>query len=254
MSILTHLRTHPFPVVARFERVVAVSFAFPEAVLRPLVPNALEIDAYEGLGFVTVAMVWTKQLRPAGLPAFLGQDFFLAGYRVFTRLRDDSGRRLRGLKIMRSETDKRRMVWAGNLLTRYYYRHVSVVIQESGAETRVQTSLGDGTPTLDLTFESRAESVSLPKGSPFPDWHAARLFAGPMPFTFSPESDGTFVVIEGSRQDWVPRPVVVKQWRVGLFDEPPLLGTTPVLANAFAVEGVSYRWEKGRIVRPGSAT
>src|ERR1043166_7207305 len=238
MSILTHLRTHPFPVVARFERVVAVSFAFPEAVLRPLVPNALEIDTYEGLGFLTVALVWTKQLRPAGFPAFLGQDFFLAGYRVFTRLRDDSGRRLRGLKIVRSDTDKHRMVWIGNLLTRYHYLHVSVAIQETGAETRVQTSR-NGTPTLDLTFESRPGSAVLPEGSPFPDWHVARLFAGPMPFTFSPQSDGTCAVIEGSRRDWVPRPVVVKQWRVGLFDEPPLLGTRPVLANAFAVEGVS---------------
>ena len=79
VSFLENLRKHPFPVVARFERVVAVSFAFPETVLRPLVPNGLEIDTYEGLGFVTVAMVWTKRLRPAGFPAFLGQDFFLAG-------------------------------------------------------------------------------------------------------------------------------------------------------------------------------
>jgi hypothetical protein len=248
---LESLKRHPFPVVARFERVVAVSFAFPEATLRPLVPEALEIDTYEGFGFVTVAMVWTKQLRPAGFPAFLGQDFFLAGYRVFARLRDESGRRLRGLKIVRSETDKRRMVWFGNLTTGYHYRHVKLEIHESGAETRVQTSLANGTPTLDLIFDSRTESAALPDGSPFPDWHTARLFAGPMPFTFSPEEDGSFVVIEGSRQDWVPRPIAVKQWQVGLFDEEPLRGTKPILANAFAVEGVSYRWQKGRLVRPG---
>src|SRR5260221_24673 len=173
-TFLEHLRKHPFPVVAWFERVVAVSFAFPETVLRPLVPIGLEIDTYEGLGFVTVAMVWTKQLRPAGFPAFLGHDFFLAGYRVFSRLRDESGRRLRGLKILRSETDKQRMVWLGNLLTGYRYRHVRVVVQEAGTETHVRTSLGDGTPTLDLAFESRVESATLPKGSPFPDWHAAR--------------------------------------------------------------------------------
>src|SRR5580765_8956542 len=122
MSFLQHLRRHPFPVVAWFDRVIAVSYAFPEAVLRPLVPSGLEIDVYDGLGFITVALVWTRRLRPAGCPAFLGQDFFLAGYRVFTRLRDASGRRLRGLKIVRSETAKRRMVSAGNLFTRYCYR------------------------------------------------------------------------------------------------------------------------------------
>jgi hypothetical protein len=246
------LRRHPFPVVAQFERVVAVSFGFPISALRPLVPNTLEIDSYEGLGFVTVALVWTSRLRPAGFPKFLGQDFFLAGYRVFTRLRDTSGRKLRGLRILRSETDKRRMVWVGNLLTRYCYRYINVVVRETDKETRVQTSFANGTPTLELAFEFRPESTALPQGSPFPDWHTARLFAGPMPFTLSPEHDGSIVVIEGSRQNWVPRPIAVRDWKVGLFEDPPLRESTPILANAFAVEAISYRWEKGRVVRSGA--
>jgi uncharacterized protein YqjF (DUF2071 family) len=251
-QLVNYLRRHPFPVVAWFERVVAVSFAFPEHTLRSLVPKGLEIDAYEGFGFVTVAMVWTKNLRPAGFPAFLGQDFFLAGYRVFTRL-SDGGRRLRGLKIVRSETDRRRMVWLGNLMTHYRYRYVNVRIRETEEQTRVETSLIDGTRTLDLTFASAAEAAPMPQGSPFGDWQTARRFAGPMPFTFSAENQDTFVVIEGSRQDWVPCPVSVKEWRVGLFNEMPLRETTPILANAFAVNGVPYRWKRGRIVRPGSA-
>ena len=251
MSFSRYLRRHPFPVIAHFERVVAVSFAFPENILRSLVPDALEIDTYEGLGFLTVAMVWTNKLRPAGFPVFLGQDFFLAGYRVFTRLREESGRRLRGLKIVRSETDKRRMVWLGNLMTGYRYRHVNLRVKEAGSETRVETSLADGSRTLALTFESPDVPVPLPEGSPFGDWHTARQFAGPMPFTFSPEDDGRFVVIEGSRQDWVPRPVRVNDWHVSLFHEAALRGTKPILANAFTVEGVSYRWKSGRMVRPG---
>lgn len=247
----TFLQRHPFPVVARFDRVVAVSFAFPEEVLRPLMPEGLEIDAHEGLGFVTVAMVWTRNLRPAGFPAMLGRDFFLAGYRVFARLRDGSGRTLRGLCILRSETDRRRMVWLGNLMTGYRYRRVQVRIRESEREVRVETTLSDGSKTLDLTFEIPEGTAALPEGSPFRDWKEARRFAGPMPFTFSPNRDGNFVVVEGSRQDWTPRPVVVKRWRVSLFDEVPLRGTSPLLANAFLVEGVSYRWERGRVVRPG---
>ncbi len=249
-QIANYLRRHPFPVVAWFDRVVAVSFAFPEATLRPLVPKGLEIDGYAGFGFVTVAMVWTKNLRPAGFPAFLGQDFFLAGYRIFTRL-NDGARRLRGLQILRSETDQRRMAFFGNLLTHYHYRQVNVRILEAAEVTQVQTSLADGTATLDLSFATADEGSLLPEGSPFQDWHTARRFAGPMPFTFSPEGDDRFVVIEGSRQDWVPRPVSVKQWRVGLFDEPPFRGAQPILANAFAVEGVSYRWKRGRVVRLG---
>jgi hypothetical protein len=115
--MLTALKRHPFPVVARFDRVVAVSFAFPEEALRAMVPRGLVIDSYEGFGFVTVALVWTRNLRPAGFPEMLGRDFFLAGTQIFTRLEDATGRRLRGLKIIRCETDKRTMVWAGNLIT-----------------------------------------------------------------------------------------------------------------------------------------
>ena len=248
--LVEYMRRHPFPVVAWFERVVAVSFAFPEETLRPLVPKGLEIDCHEGFGFVTVAMVWTKNLRPAGFPAFLGQDFFLAGYRVFTRL-NDGDRRLRGLKIVRSETDRRRMVWLGNLMTHYRYRHVNVRIHEANGTTRVETLLADGTPTLDLAFAPQDDAAPLPEGSPFGDWHTARRFAGPMPFTFSAENENTFVVIEGSRRDWAPRPVSIKEWYVGLFDEAPLRGTKPILANAFAVSGVFYRWKRGRIVRIG---
>ena len=221
--------------------------------MRPLVPDGLEIDCYEGLGFVTVAMVWTRRLRPAVFPAWLGQDFFLAGYRVFTRLRDESGGRRRGLNIVRSETDQRRMVWMGNLMTHYRYRHVQVRAQETNGRTRVETLCAAGKRSLDLTFESPAGEVPLPAGSPFGDWQSARRFAGPMPFTFSAEGDGSFVVIEGSRQNWVPRPILVRDWQVALFEEAPLRGTVPILANAFTVEGVSYRWKRGRVVRPGAA-
>ncbi|MES2437839.1 MAG: DUF2071 domain-containing protein [Verrucomicrobiota bacterium] len=248
---MNFLKRHPFPVVARFEQVVAVSFAFPEATLAPLVPAGLQIDGHEGLGFVTAALVWTRHLRPAGFPEFLGQDFFLAGYRIFTRLRDGSGRNLRGLKILRSETDKRRMVSLGNLMTGYNYRQVAVRIGKEGSDTHVVTTRPDGERTLDLTFDAETPDAVLPTGSPFADWRTARRFAGPMPFTFSPEADGRFVVIEGRRADWTPRPVAVRHWRVGLFDEAPFGGVTPVLANAFAVENISYRWERGRLISPG---
>ena len=247
--MISALKRHPFPVIARFDRVVAVSFAFPEEALRAMVPRGLAIDSYEGFGFVTVALVWTRKLRPAGFPEFLGRDFFLSGTRIFTRLENESGRRLRGLKIIRSETDKRTMVWAGNLMTSYNYRLARVNIDEEGAETRIVVKRMDG--EVSLRFDAESPDPGLPVGSPFPDWRTARRFAGPMPFTFSPESDGSFVVIEGSRDEWKPRPVEVKSWEVGLFNEVPLRDATPVLANAFVVEGVDYRWEKGRIVKPG---
>jgi uncharacterized protein YqjF (DUF2071 family) len=227
--------------------VIALSFAFPAEVVRPLVPPSLSMDLFNNLAFVTVAMVWTRALRPAMLPPAVGNDFFLAGYRVFTRFAEPSGRHLRGLQILRSETDKWSMVWSGNLVTRYHYRHVRVNIEQSGDDIRVHAT-HHGKPTFDIAVNVGGGDVALPNGSPFTDWKAARRFSGPMPFTFSPDSDQTMVVVEGSRQHWEPRPIRVDSWRVALFDESPLCNATPILANAFLVEDVAYQWKRGRIV------
>lgn len=86
------------------------------------------------------------------------------------------------------------MVWAGNLMTGYNYRLARVSIDETGAETRIVVKRPDGEVSLDLRFDAESPDPGLPEGSPFPDWRTARRFAGPMPFTFSPESDGSFVI------------------------------------------------------------
>jgi len=116
------LKRHPIPVVARFRRVLVLTYAFPQDLLRPLLPPGLELDTFHDFGFVAVALVQTERLRPAFLPRWMGQDFFLSGYRIFARFTTSSGRTLRGLRILRSDTDKPLMAFFGNLLTHYNYQ------------------------------------------------------------------------------------------------------------------------------------
>src|SRR5580704_7498600 len=114
------LKRHPFPVQAFFRQSLVLTYAFPSATLRPLLPPGLALDTYGEYGFLAIALVETEKLRPSFLPEALGRDFFLSGYRIFTRLRSPGGS-LRGLRILRSDTNHRWMVGAGNLLTHYHY-------------------------------------------------------------------------------------------------------------------------------------
>ncbi|MCB1132481.1 MAG: DUF2071 domain-containing protein [Verrucomicrobiae bacterium] len=240
-GMLGRLKRHPFPVVAHFDRVLALSFAFPADALSPFVPAPLELDVHGEHGFVTVALVWTRGLRPAGFPEILGRKFFLAGYRIFVRA-EDGNRRLRGLKILRSETDSRFMVWTGNLMTHYRYRNVTLEESDGWLRTRGP----DGTK-LEMRYDL-TEDTGLPEGSPFADWRAARRFAGPMPFTFDLEAPGGVIAVEGRRASWSPRPFRVESCHVAMFDEAPFRDCAPLLANAFVVENVDYRWEAGRLL------
>src|SRR5690242_11409164 len=102
-------KNHPFSVKAFFERSIVLTFAVPRDELKDLIPECLQLDTFnDQWAFIAVAFVQTKNLRPGGFPEFLGNDFFLSGFRIFVKYINNKGKRLRGLYILKSETDKKK--------------------------------------------------------------------------------------------------------------------------------------------------
>ncbi|MEO6323362.1 MAG: DUF2071 domain-containing protein, partial [Thermoanaerobaculia bacterium] len=233
-----------------------LTYAYPAELLTPLLPPGLTLDTYEGLGFLAIAMVQTRALRPAGLPRFLGRNFFLSGYRIFARHQNAQGKQMRGLRILRSDTDSRWMAAFGNLLTHYNYRHCGLT-ETRGANT-LSLSIETKGAEADLALHARLDPspTEPPHGSPFPDLAAARKFAGPLPFTFDYEHGShSLVIIQGVRTHWTPRPVEVEVTRNTFLSAPPFDRAPVRLANAFYLEDVPYRWEPGVLSKlPGKAT
>lgn len=243
--MLSLLKTHPFAVEAFFESSLVLTYAVPVAEVVPLLPPCLAPDTWQDAwAFVAVALVQTQGLRPAGLPRWLGRNFFLVGYRVFVRYTTGAGKRLRGLYILRSETDKKLMELAGNLLTHYRYATIDVAWQPTAEALAVTSRRADLRIRTSRPGPYPAE-VALPIGSPFATWAEARRFAGPLPFTFTYDAPSrTVLLVEGVREHWQPQPVAVTEQHVGFLST---LGFSEVrLASAFLVENIPYRWQKGR--------
>jgi uncharacterized protein YqjF (DUF2071 family) len=238
--MLAWLKTHPFPVEAFFEHSLVLTFAVPRTELAALLPPPLVPDTFnDDWGFLAVALVQTRQLRPQGFPAALGQDFFLIGYRAFVRYPSPTGKRLRGLYILRSETDKTCMTLLGNLMTHYRYHTVDITQQRTAGHLHIESQQAD----FHVILAPSGSDVALPPHSPFATWAEARRFAGPLPFTFS--ADGNhMLIVEGMREHWQPQPVAVASHHVGFLEK---LGFSQlILANAFAVNDIPYTWKKGR--------
>jgi hypothetical protein len=236
------LKRHPIPIEAWFRHCLVLTYALPESTLAPLLPRGLVLDTCRGHGFLAIAMVQTRSLRPAGLPASLGCDFFLTGYRVFARYRTAAGRTLRGLRILRSDADRSLMVLGGNLLTHYNYRKCRVVQTETAASVALSVRTPLSEADLDVEADLR-EGAALPEGSPFRDWREGRRFAGPLPFTFDHEARTDSIVrIRGVRQHWDPRPVRAAVTRATFLNRFP---AQPILASAFHTANIPYRWERG---------
>jgi hypothetical protein len=237
-------------MVAHFRHSLVLAYAFPRAVLEPLLPPPLVLDAHGNDGIAAVALVQTERLRPAFLPAALGRRFFLCGYRIFARLRHAQS--MRGLYILRSDTDKQTMVTFGNLLTHYRYRKADVRTAERSSTFEVEIKTPRGDADVHLTADLSAHPDTPPRGSPFADLREARRYAGPLPYTFDYERETSCVVlIRGVRSAWDPQPVTVDVRELTFFRQDLFGGVEPVLANAFHVADVDYRWQRGQLVKPG---
>ena len=85
------LQRHAFPIKAQLKASLVLAYAVPADVLMPLLPPGLRLDTYGDYGFLAIALVETQKLRPAFLLPSLGVDFFLSGYRIFTRYQTSGG-------------------------------------------------------------------------------------------------------------------------------------------------------------------
>ena len=236
------LKDHPFAVEAYFEHSIVLTFAVPKEALSALIPDCLTLDTFQDQwAFIAMAMVQTKGLRPKGTSKFMGNDFFLIGYRVFVRYTNQEGKRLRGLYILKSETDKKKMTFLGNIFTHYNY--TTTDIQQIEGEESIEISSVQS--RFHLVLDKRENNINLPEDSPFLDWKEARRYAGPLPFTFTYNEDSRqILIIEGVRQNWTPNPIQIKNYQ---FDYLKTLHfNNPILANAFIIKNIPYYWKKGK--------
>ena len=241
------LQRHPIPMTCHFDHCLVVTWALPVRALRPLVPPGLDLDTYDGhWGFVVIALVQARNLRPAFLPAWAGRDYALTGYRIFVKHRDRAGRIRRGLHILRSDTDKRSMKLGGNLLTHYRYRLAGIDIAPAEDRLDVRIVTPGAEADLYVVAQLAGAPAPLPATSPFRSDHDARRFAGPLPWTFDYEPmTRSIVMIRGRRSQWQPRQVAVHVRTCGFLEHAPFGTAEPRLASAFHVAGLDYGWERG---------
>ena len=236
------LRSHPFAVEAFFNNSTILTFAVAKEELEKYVPKPLRLDLFDDKwAFLTIAMVDTKNLRPKGFFKFLGQDFFLIGYRIFVRYQTSAGKNLRGLYIIKSETNKLSMEFFGNLFTRYAYTTTDIEQKIEGKTVEIKSKKSK----FDLKFSRLAENeVLLPESSVFPSWKEARRFVGPLPFTFEiVNKNKEVLIIEGVRQNWIASPIQVISANFDVLDS--FAFDNIHLSNAFEIRNVPYSWKKG---------
>jgi len=193
--MISFLKNHPFAVETHFESSIVLTYAVPKEELESLIPECLELDTFQDKwAFIAVAIVNTRELRPKGFPKFMGNNFSLIGYRIFVRYPNNAGKKLRGLYILKSETDKKKVEFLGNIFTHYNYSTTDIIETNEDNFKIIKSQKSDFIIKMDTTDNQKI----LPDNLPFENWKEARKFARPLPFTFSYNKEKKEVlIIEG---------------------------------------------------------
>ncbi len=240
--MLSFLKNHPFAVEAHFKSSLVLTFAVPKEQLQTFIPKCLELDTFDQKwAFVAMAIVKTTELRPKGFPKFIGNSFSLIGYRIFVKYINNDGKRLRGLYILKSETNKKKMEFLGNIFTHYNYSTTDITQVDNDHILEISSLKSN----FNIKVDFKEEDISLPDNSPFTSWKEARRYAGPLPFTFTynPETKKV-LIIEGVRESWIPKPIKIIDYNISFLAKLKL--NQPILANAFIINDIPYYWKKGK--------
>lgn len=266
--MLRQLRRHPFGMRAHFDQSLVITWALRPEVLEPFLVEGLSLDTFtdaDGVewGFAAAALVKLRQLRPSFAPLPLGLSDLMAGYRVFCTMQTPAeqgkpgdraggkagGKTMRGLRIIGSRTTHLALQAGANAATGYGYRRMRGEMRQEGRRLEVEMTTPDG--SADLTAVAHLDRSELPAESVFATPAQARRFAGPLPYTFSPDPEG-IVVVKADRNRWEPRAVAVEVEQATFFDVDPFAGAERRLASAFHVADVDYGWRPGQLHRIGT--
>lgn len=100
---------------------VSINYAVDPQALKRLLPEPLEPEIHRDRAWVQVLLSSLRDLRPQGLPALFGVNFYQVSYRAAVWFPDQEGRARRGGYFIRSETNHAVMRAVGNALAEFRF-------------------------------------------------------------------------------------------------------------------------------------
>lgn len=214
----------------------------PEADAWALLPPELAPVTHGGFAFLNTVVARMEAMRPQGLPAFLGLDYWHVGYRLYAKATTTDGDR-EGLYFLRSDCDRRILALAGNILSDFRFHTARIEVAGATSETSIRVETGGARVELNLSGETE---TGLSVGSPFETRAEAEAFLKYKPCGLATAARGRVNAIPIRRDEtaWQARPVQVLRQHWEFLDQFP--NAQPELV--FEVAPIEYHFGRGRIL------
>jgi hypothetical protein len=221
------------------DRRALVNFRIEPSRLDELLPRPLHPQLVSGWAIGGICLIRLKEIRPVGLPGFLGVRSENAAHRIAVEW-EENGERRTGVFIPRRDSSSRVNTLLGGRIF-------------PGFHHRADFSVDDGTGLVSIEMRSRdtVTSVSLrarigerlAAGSVFESVDDISEFFRKDPVGFSPKPDGRLQGLELETFAWSMLPLDVERVASSFFDDARRFPAGSVeFDSALLMRSIGHRW------------
>ena len=234
-------------MTGRLAECVLLAYRTPAASVRALLPAGLELVTHGDWAFWNIVVCRVADMRPAGLPAWLGISYQHVAYRLYTRARTADGTSIEGLYFLRSDADNTLIASTGNWLSDFRFHHARIDLRATDAAVELRVNSRNDRRGDARLSASETAVAELAPGSCFTSVAEAAAFLKYRPLGLAVDARrATLKLAEVFRdeQQWQERPLQVTAARWEFLES---LGQHDVrLEWASRVAPIYYRWRLGR--------
>lgn len=219
------------------DRRILVNFTADPAVVRPLLPAPFQPLLYRGRAVVGICLIRLRQVKPKGLPNWLGIRSENGAHRIAVEW-EEANQLRQGVYIPRRDTSMRLNALAGGRLFPGKHHLAAFQVREIGGSYAIGFTSADGTS---LHVEAQETSFFAPN-SVFPSLAAASAFFEQGAVGYSPAPHG----YDGLRlhtQQWQVRPLEVQRVQSSFFEDTTVFPAGSIqFDNALLMTNIEHEW------------
>lgn len=234
-------------------RRLLVNYRADPAVVRRLLPRPFLPKLHQGHAIVGICLIRLEEVRPRGLPPFLGVASENAAHRVAVEWKDETGTR-EGVYISRRDTDSVLTSLIGGRLFPGEHHRAAFSVLDDGSHIELAMQSRDDATAVRLVGD---DSNALPPTSCFASLAEASAFfeAGSLGYSATAAAtafDGLILKTAG----WRVRPLAVSDVHSSYFADPERFPAGSVeFDHALAMRDLEHEWvAAGELAVPDAET
>jgi hypothetical protein len=234
------------------DRRILVNYRVDPEALDAVLPDRFEPKLVDGHGVGGICLIRLRDVRPPGLPAFVGPGSENAAHRIAVEWDeegtaaadggDEAGSERRsGVYVPRRDTSSRLNVLLGGRLFSSAQHHATFEVAESDGRYRVRMESTDGEAAVAVDGRT---TDALPDDSVFDAVEDSSTFFREGSLGYSPRRDGGYDGVELHTHEWSVTPLAVDSVRSSYFEGARFPDDAVAFDHALLMADIDHEWRQ----------